>query len=850
MRHPRAWLGCVLGALGFLLLSVHATSAVAVTIVEPAEASLLEHFAAKEARRYVYLRTGKLPTLTRIDGELPKDDVVIVVARRSHPVIPARVETPLGEQLVVDLGEKGVVVLAGETDLATLHAVYRFVEHLGVRFYLHGDVIPDAHFDSWETLWGTKELQEPVFQVRGILPFHDFPEGPDLWSADDYKAVNSQLAKLRMNFIGLHNYADHDKPIEPTVWIGLPSDVGAANEVLFSYPSSYDSSARTGWGYSAKPTSEFFFGAASLFERDDWGAPVMLDLAPSPATPAASNQLFARTGELLRAAFTHAGQFGIQRALGTEAPLFLPPELAARVTAAGTDESRSALYEGIFKRIQQTHPLDYYWLWTREFWHFRASIDQDAALSEMLTAADVAKRMNVPFKLAMSGWIQGASADFGFFDRALPKDMPLSSLNRSQGAAPIEPEYAQMDRPKWAIPWLEDDPAITVAQLWVERLKRDASLAAQYGMDGLIGIHWRTRVVAPNVGALAALQWRDTATSVSAVARTQQFDVAAFYKDWALAEFGPEVAEAAGALFASLDGAAPRPAEWHEGPGMVKSGGEYGFVEQLEALQPQVQGAQNQARFDYWLSTFRYVRYMGSLREYPEFLPHLYQQLLNTVSSKGELGTIFNWERHIFPWLGWHGFSKQYNGPPKLIVPTVRGQLDDGESLNLEVMVLDAGQPKDVRFNGRALGAEEFTAVPFEHVARGVFHLRLSGAQISSDFEYFVSATGSDGTALKFPAGAPELNQTVVVLAPQPALTPTPDAGPAGTDTPGVEPPPVFVAEPREMNPMEPPTRSTASRSGAGCGCRTAPTRVDFGASSVVWVLAGWLFWRTRRARS
>ena len=43
-------------------------------------------------------------------------------------------------------------------------------------------------------------------KLRGIQPFHDFPEGPDWWNIDGYKAVLAQLPKMRMNFFGLHTY--------------------------------------------------------------------------------------------------------------------------------------------------------------------------------------------------------------------------------------------------------------------------------------------------------------------------------------------------------------------------------------------------------------------------------------------------------------------------------------------------------------------------------------------------------------------------------------------------------------------------------------------------------------------
>ena len=54
---------------------------------------------------------------------------------------------------------------------------------------------------------------------------------------------------------------------------------------------------------------------------------------------------------------------------------------------------------------------------------------------------------------------------------------------------------------------MEDDPALSAPQLWAGRMRRDAYDALRYGCDGLLGIHWRTRALAPNVSALAQAAW-------------------------------------------------------------------------------------------------------------------------------------------------------------------------------------------------------------------------------------------------------------------------------------------------------------------------------------------------------
>jgi hypothetical protein len=120
--------------------------------------------------------------------------------------------------------------------------------------------------------------------------------------------------------------------------------------------------------------------------------------------------------------------------------------------------------------------------------------------------------VNASFRLATCGWVLGPQDDRSAFDREFPKDVAISCISRQVGMAPVEPGFAQIiGREKWAIPWLEDDPGLTAPQLWVGRMRRDAADAKRYGCTGLMGIHWRTRTLAPNVLALARAAWDQSA---------------------------------------------------------------------------------------------------------------------------------------------------------------------------------------------------------------------------------------------------------------------------------------------------------------------------------------------------
>ncbi|MCX6998127.1 MAG: hypothetical protein NTV49_13850 [Kiritimatiellaeota bacterium] len=256
-------------------------------IIRPADAPANVNRAAKELRRYIYLRTGEL---------LPIND--------AGKGIVLRVDKRLGPQQYRLQGDGAALTISGGSDVAVLYGAYHFVEKIGVRFYLHGDVIPDRQIPP--AIPALDETHQPLFELRGIQPFHDFFEGPDWWNADDYKAYAAQLAKLRMNFIGLHNYPERGGGYpgpEPTVWIGLPEDCDEQCEVTYSYPAFFANTRRPGWGMTPTKTSEYAGGAASLFPTDVYGPDVQAPYFPRPEDPADCNEVFNRTAGMYRDAF-------------------------------------------------------------------------------------------------------------------------------------------------------------------------------------------------------------------------------------------------------------------------------------------------------------------------------------------------------------------------------------------------------------------------------------------------------------------------------------------------------------------------------------------------------------------
>jgi len=627
------------------------------------KADKTEELAAIEIRKYIYQRTGELLPIIEWEGNGLINGDAIIVGNLSQLVKPNEFILPELESdayiLKTLASPQGKMFLVyGGSYTGTLYAAYHFAEQLGIGFYLEGDVVPDQQIPFIFPELDVKG--KALFSIRGIQPFHDFPEGPDWWSIDDYKGIIAQLPKLRMNFIGFHTYPEGGVGPEPMVWIGPQWNIGSDGKVKSSYNSSHftttEGDAR-GWGYEPMNTSEYYFGASQLYEKDNFGADYLMDMVTNPKSFYQQNELFNRFGALLSDAFTFANELGIRTCIGTETPLVIPRQVSRNLGSIGKDttdpEVIQGLYEGMFQRIKDTHPLDYYWFWTAENW--LQGVDQnviDATVSDLKSAVAAAKAINAPFTLATCGWVLGPQQDRALFDNILPKNMPMSSINRGVGFTPVEPGFINVQgRPKWAIPWLEDDPAMIIPQLWVGRMRRDAADALAYGCTGLIGIHWRTRILGPNISALAHAAWtqegwnpdypnpgnpfENTEPSLKPYEtgiKSRDLTADDFYKGWAQTSFGSEASDEIADIFSSHDGGEynpkvryktnlPRPSTWVGGPGGINPDErpwdevikEYLFVDKLEDLRSQIQGPGNLERFDYWLNQFKYLREMGHL---------------------------------------------------------------------------------------------------------------------------------------------------------------------------------------------------------------------------------------------
>jgi hypothetical protein len=603
-------------------------------VIHPDNPKPNEYLAAKEIRRYIYMRTGQLwPVMSNQKFALAKEfhslPATVIVGTYSSDLM-TEYRKALGAKpeketyiarTIVRQGKK-IILLSGESAQDVLYAAYSFIELLGVRFYLDGDHYSDIQLPDMQ-MPRIDDRRKPIFKLRGINPFHDFAEGPDWWSEDHYKAVLEQLGKMKMNFIGLHTYVQKPnmKFSEPTVWYGLPEDISTDGTVNRAYTSpSYYNTYRRLRGSNTRLTGSYFGGASQMFETDIYGVDFLNDLYPYlyEEDPKYALEVYNRTGKMLNTTFRYARDLGIKTCVGSEVDTtHFPYKLKERLRNEGkfiyAPEVVDKLYEGIFTRIMRSYPIDYYWIWQPEG-DRRYGKDVD---DEFKIAAARMKELKAPFQLATCGWSMGPIKDPAYFDRVLPKDIIMSNIQMAYGRKPLEEQYREVKgREKWAIPWLEDDCGLLESQLFVGRMKRDAFNARTYGADGLIGLHWRTRHVGPTISALAKASWDQSGWGDTLIAGDNKPAVIDFYRDWAKYAFGEEVAEQSARIYTARDGTLSRSTSFLDRIDSGKLPWEkvkqrFGFISELEELSPLVKGELNRERFDYWLNTYRAMRAMA-----------------------------------------------------------------------------------------------------------------------------------------------------------------------------------------------------------------------------------------------
>ena len=484
-----------------------------VWIIREPQAGFQEQLASRElARGLRNLGLAREPIEAQVgESELPSSGFIFSLSVRKgtfkHPEAYEVAHEPGG-------GKASHVRLTGATSQAVLYAVFDFLEHQGAFFGLDGEVYPlePARALNLPPV-GHPWQAQPRFNVRGLVPWPDFLNCVTVYNREDWRAYLEAMLRMRFNTLGVHAYSGANQWAESF----LSFEYAGAGHLAYT-----DTSATNRWGYLPERTSRYGMGASDFFSDEVFG---------SEATTKARSCWEAEelAQQLWKEAFQYAKQLGIRAGMGFE-PYQLPDEIYratppeayyasgdAKTPGPRIDpESVAAkdILEARLRRLLDAYPtLDYVWLWEDEGMSW-ASQKQDVPLSvtPFKQAYEFLKRHAPEKRLVISGW-GGVVRHFAYFHKALPEEIIFSTLSDNLGWDPVSEEYGKLGgRERWPIPWLEDDPAMWLPQFHVARFVRDMNLAEQYGCQGLLGIHWRHRIMDVDAGFQAGYSWNKELT--------------------------------------------------------------------------------------------------------------------------------------------------------------------------------------------------------------------------------------------------------------------------------------------------------------------------------------------------
>lgn len=491
----------------FLLLLLNACAANAQPVIKlTGEAGSMEQYAAYELQRYLHQITGQLLPI-QYKGVTPASGFCLQTTAAAEKKDNMPQLNSLGDQGYRLQTVNGILYLTGNTANGLLYAVYGLLEeHYGAAFYLTGDVLPKRKFFIPQLNQNVK----PAMQVRGILPWTNFPQSATVYSWPDWQFIIDQAAKMRLNLINIHNYngeLGHNEMFHNFEANGHLSRVWMAT-------------ARTGHGWACPPfdVTQFRFGAAQLFDDYDVGADCALHNETLD-----NKTVLAKGVSLFQRVIDYAHSRGVKMALGIDIDLVLP-EYGLPAHHPQVIEARTA-------QLLNDYPnLDYLILYISE-----TIVNQP---EKLLTWKEIFNGMyqriraqNANMRIAVSGW--GLSKEIA---DALPPDVIAAPISAYSDA--FEDGSIYGNREYWGCPWMERDffsseyyyPYGMHLSNTIKAWQRRAA-----NMTGLQTLTWRIGdAVEPKISFIAKAPWYPV---------ERYPDAASVYQEYAQINYGAAAAK-------------------------------------------------------------------------------------------------------------------------------------------------------------------------------------------------------------------------------------------------------------------------------------------------------------------
>lgn len=471
-------------------------------------ASAKEMYAARELQRYIYQLTGSLLSICN-DSDSSSKGAFVIGQVSTNSLIKKLADTEALKISGSDPGPEGYVVkklhirdgdaivIAGSDESGCLYGVYGLLDDwYGIGFYPGGDV-----FSGRKTTFRLPDVDErkaPRQRIRGVLPWTNFPQSAGVYSFKDYQFIIDQMAKMRMNFLEIHNYNGmgvHNEMFHNFTYNGITSRV-------------YMNSALTGHGWAgpAWQVKDYVFKGADLFDDHDFGADCSLH-----NKSLTNEQAFRKGASFFQQVIEYAHMRGVKIGLGIE--LDLIPSVYK------TKPNNPDVVNARIDQIIGDYPnLDYLLCYRSEV---IAAESQDIWQEIFDRFYKRFKAESPGTRLAISGW--GLSREH------------VSHLPADVIAAPIAPYTASFEdgsiyagHEYWGCPWLERDFNSSVHYYpynmhLSDTIKAYAKRAPN--MTGFMCLTWRlTDAIDAKMSYIAKAPW-DTLNKLDS-SRTMYYDYA------------------------------------------------------------------------------------------------------------------------------------------------------------------------------------------------------------------------------------------------------------------------------------------------------------------------------------
>jgi hypothetical protein len=495
-----------------LLFLVIQCRAVANAIVTGATPTAIERYTALELQRYLYQLTGEQWPITTRATEKGLQFVV------GTPGSNELIASGIGQPALQPAGDEGYLLqtkgnrlyIAANTPVGCLYGVYGLLEdHFGIGFYFSGDALPAKKLPF--TLPAVSQLKTPSMNIRGLLPWTNFPQSATVYSWADWQHVIDQAARMRFNFIQVHNYngeQGHNEMFHNFTLNGYTSRV-------------WMPTAKTGhkWSCPGYDIKKYQFGGQDLFDDYDFGSDCALH------NETLSNEaVFEKGVSLFQRVIAYAHTRGVKMGLGLDIDLIMPEYK--------TTADNPQVIEARMKQVSTDYPdLDYLILFISE--GINNKPDKLALWKRVFDGMYAYMKTHAPqTRIAVAGW--GLSKEIA---ATLPPDVIAAPISHYSDGFESGAIYG--NREYWGCPWMERDffsseyyyPYDMHLSNTIKAWKAKAP-----NMKGLYTLTWRlTDAIDPKIAYIAKAPWDE-----AAVYKTS-YDA---YHDYAQKNYGAVAAKA------------------------------------------------------------------------------------------------------------------------------------------------------------------------------------------------------------------------------------------------------------------------------------------------------------------